>query len=444
MVGRVGGDVGVRSDDVALDERRVVLVRGIPRGLLEQVVFRVDVLHALAAAGVRTVNTAHGDRADRGQVPRLDPARARRPDHAPHDRVRAALSRVEAFAELGGDVIVKPLFGSMGFGMVRVDDPDVAERVFRALELERAVYYLEETLPHEGRDVRALVVGERLVAAIERTGDGWRTNLPRREDARAQYASDSEQERLCVAAVAALGADYAGVDLLRGADGRDYVLEVNGIPGWQGVERSTVSTWRPRWQSISRPSQAEGAGLRAPSWVRSRHRAGLWPRARPPPRLRRERVGRRGRARPRRRAGPVRESASRARGPARHRGRRRSDAREVEHDHLIHARLDEAAPAPRPPRAGRGRGSRETTRSPRRSRLSTSGASGSSARSRPSAAGSASVSVPITTRAAPSSSSGRTRRRRDTGVDDHTRLGARAARASRCGGLPAIASRSAT
>ena len=86
--------------------------------------------------------------------------------------------------------------------------------------------------------MRALVVGEQLVAAIERTGDGWRTNLARGGRAQA-VRLDSEQERLCVAAAAALGADYAGVDLLRGADGRDYVLEVNGIPGWQGVERST-------------------------------------------------------------------------------------------------------------------------------------------------------------------------------------------------------------
>ena len=62
-------------------------------------------------------------------------------------------------------MIVKPLFGSMGFGMVRVDDHEVAQRVFRALELERAVYYLQETLPHAGRDVRALVVDGTMTSA---------------------------------------------------------------------------------------------------------------------------------------------------------------------------------------------------------------------------------------------------------------------------------------
>ena len=238
MVGRVGADAGVRSRDVALDECSVVLVRGIPRGSLEQVVFRVDVLHVLAAAGVRAVNSAQAiERTVDKFLASTLLARAglTTPRTIACERPADAL---EAFAELGGDVIVKPLFGSMGFGMVRVDDPDVAERVFRALELERAVYYLQETLPHEGRDVRGLVVGEQLVAAIERTGDGWRTNLARGGRAQA-VRLDSEQERLCVAAAAALGADYAGVDLLRVADGRDYVLEVNGIPGWQGVERAT-------------------------------------------------------------------------------------------------------------------------------------------------------------------------------------------------------------
>jgi RimK family alpha-L-glutamate ligase len=122
--------------------------------------------------------------------------------------------------------------------MVRVEDSDVAQRVFRALEVERAVYYLQETLPHAGRDVRALVVGEHVVASAQRIGEGWRTNLARGGQAR-PVRLDARQERLCVPAASALGADYAGVDLLRAPDGQDYVLEVNGIPGWQGVERAT-------------------------------------------------------------------------------------------------------------------------------------------------------------------------------------------------------------
>ena len=238
MVGRVEGGLGVRSRELALDGCDVVLVRGIPRGSLEQVVFRVDVLHALAAAGVRAVNSAHTiertvDKFLASSL--LGCAGLPTPRTIACERPADAL---EAFAELGGDVIVKPLFGSMGFGMVRVDDHDVAQRVFRALELERAVYYLQETLLHDSRDVRALVVGEQVVAAIERSGDGWRTNLASGGRAR-PVRLDAEQERLCVAAAAALGADYAGVDLLRAPDGRDYVVEVNGIPGWQGVERAT-------------------------------------------------------------------------------------------------------------------------------------------------------------------------------------------------------------
>ena len=238
LAGRIDGGIAVRGGEIALDACDVVVVRGIPRGSLEQVVFRVDALHALAAVGVRAVNGAHAIERTvdkflassllaRAGLPTPRTVACERPTDA-----------MEAFVELGGDVIVKPLFGSMGLGMVRVDDRDVAQRVFRALELERAVYYLQETLPHAGTDVRALVVGERVVASIERVGEGWRTNLARGGRARA-LRLDGERERLCVRAAAALGADYAGVDLLRTTEGTDYVLEVNGIPGWQGVERTT-------------------------------------------------------------------------------------------------------------------------------------------------------------------------------------------------------------
>ena len=238
MVGRIGGGVAVGSGEVALEACDVVVVRGIPRGSLEQVVFRVDALHALAAAGVRAVNPAPAiertvDKFLASAL--LAAAGVPTPRTVACERADDALA---AFADLGSDVIVKPLFGSMGFGMARVDDPDVAQRVFRALEIERAVYYLQETIPHDGVDIRALVIGDRVVGAIERVGDGWRANLARGAHARAITLSD-ERAEVCVRAAQVVGADYAGVDLLRGADGREHVLEVNGIPGWKGVEDVT-------------------------------------------------------------------------------------------------------------------------------------------------------------------------------------------------------------
>jgi RimK family alpha-L-glutamate ligase len=238
MAGRIEGGVAVGSGPVALDACDAVLVRGIPRGSLEQVVFRVDALHALAAAGVRVVNAAP---ALERTIDKFLASAMLAGAGLPTPRTVAcerADDAAAAFGELGGDVVVKPLFGSMGFGMARLEDPDVADRVFRALEIERAIYYLQETLPHGGRDVRALVVGGRVLGAIERVGEGWRTNLARGGKATATTLTP-EQEDLCARAVDAVAADYAGVDLLRAEDGRDYVLEVNGIPGWQGFERAT-------------------------------------------------------------------------------------------------------------------------------------------------------------------------------------------------------------
>jgi RimK family alpha-L-glutamate ligase len=238
MLARVDGDAAVRSGELWLNACDAVVVRGIPRGSLEQVIFRVDVLHALEARGVRCVN---GPRAIERTVDKflasalLARAGIPTPRTIACERVDDAL---EALGELGGDVIVKPLFGSMGAGMTRVDDPDVAYRVFHALGLERAVYYLQETLPHDGRDLRALVVGGRVLAAIERVGSGWRANLARGARARPTDLTP-EQERLCLEAAAVLDVDYAGVDVLRAADGRDYVLELNGIPGWRGLQEAT-------------------------------------------------------------------------------------------------------------------------------------------------------------------------------------------------------------
>jgi RimK family alpha-L-glutamate ligase len=228
MVADVDGDVSVRS----VEGCDAVIVRGIPRGSLEQVIFRVDALHALVERGVLCVNSP---RAIERTIDKflasalLARAGVPTPRTIACERVGDALA---AFEELGGDVIVKPLFGAMGAGMTRVDDADVAYRVFHALAVERAVYYLQETLPGD-RDLRAFVVGGRVLAAIERIGPGWRKNVARGAEAHATELT-AEQERLCLDAAAALGVDYAGVDLLG-----EHVLELNGIPGWHGLQKAT-------------------------------------------------------------------------------------------------------------------------------------------------------------------------------------------------------------
>jgi RimK family alpha-L-glutamate ligase len=234
---RVGGDGGVSNSGRLLAEARGVLPRIIPSGSLEQIIYRVDTLHRLEEDGIRVMNTARAiertvDKAwtsailARGGLPTPETVICERAEEA-----------FEAFRRMG-DVVVKPLFGSMGLGMSRVSDEDMAWRVFRVVETVRGVYYLQRFIPHGGRDLRAFVVGGRVLGAMERTATGWRTNFSRGGRA-APFTLPPEWADLAVRAAELVGAEYAGVDLLPREDGSVYVLEVNGIPGWEGLQQAT-------------------------------------------------------------------------------------------------------------------------------------------------------------------------------------------------------------
>jgi RimK family alpha-L-glutamate ligase len=237
LVARIGPAPGLRSRNTELDSADVVLARIIPSGSLEQIIFRVDALHRLEDRGIRVVNSP---RAIERTVDKfwtstlLEQCGIPTPETVVCDDPEEAIA---AYRTLG-DVIVKPLFGSMGLGMVRVSDEEMAFRVFRTIEQIRGVYYVQRTVDHDGTDIRAFVLGGRAIAAIERRASGWRTNLARGGTARSLSLSE-QLSALAVRAAAAVGADYAGVDLLTGRDGTTYVLEVNGIPGWRGLQEAT-------------------------------------------------------------------------------------------------------------------------------------------------------------------------------------------------------------
>jgi len=237
LVARIGPAPGLRSRNTELDSADVVLARIIPSGSLEQIIFRVDALHRLEDRGTRVVNSP---RAIERTVDKfwtstlLEQCGIPTPETVVCDDPEEAIA---AYRTLG-DVIVKPLFGSMGLGMVRVSDEEMAFRVFRTIEQIRGVYYIQRTVDHDGTDIRAFVLGGRVIAAIERRAAGWRTNLARGGAARTLSLSE-QLSALAVRAAAAVGADYAGVDLVTGSDGTPYVLEVNGIPGWRGLQEAT-------------------------------------------------------------------------------------------------------------------------------------------------------------------------------------------------------------
>src|SRR5205823_2846186 len=105
---------------------------------------------------------------------------------------------LEAFRLLGGDVVVKPLFGSEGRGMVRVSDLDLAWRTFRTLERVQSVLYLQQFVAHPGWDLRVFVLGSRVLGAMRRcSGGGWRTNVAQGGKAEAVRLAP-EQEQLAV------------------------------------------------------------------------------------------------------------------------------------------------------------------------------------------------------------------------------------------------------
>ncbi|WP_165244487.1 ATP-grasp domain-containing protein [Paludisphaera soli] len=235
------GSGRVSADGVALDGLDGVLVRMMPPGGLEPVVFRMDALHRLESLGVPIWNPPRAVEASVDKYLTLSLVERRGLPIPPTWVGQTAASAMAAFDELGGDVVVKPLFGSEGRGLMRVGHRELAWRCFHALERLGSVIYLQRWIRHPGHDLRLFVLGGRVLGAMRRTAQGgeWRTNIAIGGRAEA-WTPDAEAERLAVAAAEAVGAVFAGVDLIEDLDqGRRVLIEVNAVPGWRALTQAT-------------------------------------------------------------------------------------------------------------------------------------------------------------------------------------------------------------
>ncbi len=140
----------------------------------------------------------------------------------------------------GAPVVIKLLEGTQGIGVILAPDTKVAEAVIETLQSARQNVLIQRFIAESrGRDVRALVIGDRVVAAMRRVakGDEFRSNVHRGGTVEA-VDLDAEFQRVAVQAAQIMGLRVAGVDMLESADG-PVVMEVNSSPGFEGIERAT-------------------------------------------------------------------------------------------------------------------------------------------------------------------------------------------------------------
>jgi tetrahydromethanopterin:alpha-L-glutamate ligase len=217
---------------------RAVMVRGISAGSFEAITLRLGILHELEAMGVTVWNPPRAVErcVDKGATS-VALVRAGLP--TPHSLVTEDRARAIDFASreiaAGGAAVLKPLFGSQGKGLrlLRSVD-DLPDR-----DIVGGVFYIQRYIPSTFagfRDYRVFVSGGRVVAGMMRVGAGWVTNVHQGATPES-WRVGPEAARLALAAARAVGAAFAGVDLIEDGDRGLCVLEVNSMPAWHGLQK---------------------------------------------------------------------------------------------------------------------------------------------------------------------------------------------------------------
>ena len=234
LVARVGLKPNVSSGKTdILKSLEAIIARPIGRGSLEEIIFRMDLLHRLERFGIYIFNSPSAIERSVDKyysLTLLEESGLSVPKTIVAENTGNAL---KAFKELGGDIVVKPIFGSCGKGSTRISDPDIAERIFRAINFQHEVMYLQEFIPHNNEDIRILVLGDRVLASMRRVADSWKTNVSLGAKP-IPYTPSRQIEKLALEATKIIGCDLAGVDILDIEN--PTIIELNSQPGWKGLQ----------------------------------------------------------------------------------------------------------------------------------------------------------------------------------------------------------------
>lgn len=214
-----------------------VFVRGVPGGSLQEVVFYLDILHALKELKVPVYNDAHAiERSvDKGMTSfLLKNSGLPTPITWVLREREAVLAIAEQELKQGQRLISKPLFGSQGEGLRRIEK--MTDLLW--LTSSNGIYYLQRFINCAGEgysDTRVFVINGQAVAGMRRRGNSWLNNVAR--GARCEVIELNENlANLAIKATAVLKMDYSGVDIIEDQQGNYHIIEVNSIPAWKGLE----------------------------------------------------------------------------------------------------------------------------------------------------------------------------------------------------------------
>jgi tetrahydromethanopterin:alpha-L-glutamate ligase len=229
---------GLHIDGFADRLPDAVVVRSMSGGSFEAVTLRLGILHALRERGVLVWNDARAIErcVDKSMTSFL---LARAGIATPATWATQSYEEAWEIAQretMNGPLVLKPLFGSQGRGLELIRKSDDLPQPG---DVAGGVYYLQRfvAVEREGfHDFRLLVVQGRVIAAMQRHSAHWITNVKRGGRPVAAVVGD-EMKALAIEAAAIVGADFAGVDILYGADQRPTILEVNSMPAWSGLQK---------------------------------------------------------------------------------------------------------------------------------------------------------------------------------------------------------------
>jgi ribosomal protein S6--L-glutamate ligase len=215
-----------------------IILRSIGGGSTDQITSRISMLEALEFSGIRIFNRAYSHRRAKDKLATLVWL-AHHGVPIPPTTVTERLAVAVAATKRYQDIVSKPLRGSQGQGIFRLQDPDLAFRIFKILQTSNQTMLIQKFIKTPGRDIRVFVVGSRVIGAMYRYAKPgeWKTNISRGAKPTSCPVSP-ELEELALKAAEALEMDFTGIDVLE-ADGQLVVSEINSAPNWSGLQKAT-------------------------------------------------------------------------------------------------------------------------------------------------------------------------------------------------------------